>query len=92
MQHEDGGCTSARSDESAPSATAAPTPGPWVKRYEAVANARLIAAAPSLLAALDQILGAIWTLDCRGEAPDEITDEMIHQARKAVDSATGGAR
>ena len=29
MQHEDGGCTSARSDESAPSATAAPTPGPW---------------------------------------------------------------
>jgi hypothetical protein len=56
------------------------TPGEW-------ANARLIAAAPDLLAACKAIVNA-RDVDLIGEAP---WDTLFQQARAAIAKAEGGA-
>ena len=55
-----------------------------------VANARLIAAAPELLAALDTVVGQVWDLDVYGEEEMRARMRRIGQiARAAIAKATG---
>lgn len=56
------------------------------------ANARLIAAAPDLLAALEETLAAavLWIDDARGCTPEELmSHEWYVRARAAIAKATG---
>ena len=57
-------------------------------REELDANARLIAAAPEMLEALEQILDALEHEDS-GKEPDEATDPMLGIARAALRKARG---
>lgn len=52
-------------------------------------NARLIAAAPDLLAALQNMLGAFDNPVRRRKMPGEFEDESIASARAAIALATG---
>lgn len=54
------------------------------KHYEAIANARLIAAAPDLLAALDALIAAIY----EGKYVDPYSD-VYRDALNAIAKATG---
>lgn len=53
----------------------------WVNKFPSEANARLIAAAPELLEALEGLLNAL---------PSATTHPAIAQARAAIRKATGG--
>ena len=57
----------------------------------AQANARLIAAAPELLAALDTVVGQVWDLDVYGEEEMRARMRRIGQlARAAIAKAVSG--
>jgi hypothetical protein len=53
-----------------------------------LANARLIAAAPDLLAALENIIGLVDKMD----AWNDTRDEIQHAARAAIAKARGGGK
>lgn len=55
-------------------------PASWVNKFPSEANARLIAAAPELLEALEGLLNAL---------PSATTHPAIAQARAAIRKATG---
>ena len=64
---------------------------PWLKAYpNAEANARLIAAAPDMLAALEgawkEMSGWSWTGDARGKGP---YDDHLARIRAAITKAKG---
>lgn len=62
-------------------------PGGVGKEGDIWANARLIAAAPDLLAACESALWLIIELDASGSAQAEVKDQL----RAAIAKATGGA-
>ena len=62
----------------------------WTMRgNEWKANARLIAAAPDLLAALSVVLRDVQAVDAEGHLADIELEPAMYQARAAIAKATG---
>lgn len=66
-----------------------PGPGEIDGTEEAIANARLIASAPMLLEALQNMLGAFDSPVRRLKMPGSFEDECVASARATVAAATG---
>ncbi len=83
--------------------TGEPTPGPWLdwdtlewrceprKLLESAANARLMAAAPDLLAACEAVLGAYRVHNWRKAGVSNALYDAIEQVRAATAKARGVA-
>lgn len=61
------------------------------KEEENHANARLMAAAPDLLAALQNMVGAFHSPIARRKLPSDFNVEAIESAQAAIAKATGAA-
>lgn len=63
---------------------------PWQAPLEAQENARLIAAAPEMLVALQEVLNSLtYAADALRVPPDSQFTYTIHQVRAAITKATG---
>jgi hypothetical protein len=90
---ERAGCFQILSDPNPTLANVLCTRTPWPERADEMrANARLIAAAPDLLAALEEArTGLQWYRDSFPEATDGSDDEAMTRIDAAIAKATGAA-